>query len=1135
MATSSFTNSRKHDVFLSFRGKDTRFNFTSHLYHALCSKGINCFIDGRIERGVEISHAIIRAIRGSRISIAVFSQDYASSSYCLDELLAMLSCNASRDHFFFPIFYKVDPEDVEKQTGNFGKAFGEVEAEFSGNLEKVSRWKAALAKAAKFAGWPLLDNGDEAKFIQSIVENVSTKLNRTLLHVAEHPVGLESHAKEVMSLLNPSSKDVWMVGICGTGGIGKTTIAKAIYNKIANQFEGSCFLENVRKTPEECFVQLQESLLIEVLGDKNIFVGNFSRGINCIKDRLCSKRVLIVIDDVDHVDQLKKLAAVNGFGAGSRIIITTRDERLLVEHGVKSIHKINELCPNDALVLFSWNAFKNPQPAEDYMELSQWIVNYAKGLPLALVVLGSFLYKRAVPEWESEIAKLKRNPNKHIYEMLKISYDGLDGNEKAIFLDIACFFKGMDKDVVLKILDACDFNPVIGVQVLIEKSLISIENNKIQMHALLQSMGRQVVCEQSPKPNKRSRLWLHEDVLAVLTGNKGNDDTEGILLDLPKPEEIQLSADAFIKMKSLRILLIRNAHITGGPFDLPNGLRWLEWPACPLLSMPSGICARKLVGLNMHRSYIREFGEEFKNYNLLKFIDLRDCEFLTGTPDFSAIPNLERLNLGGCSKLVEVHQSVGNLAKLEFLSFEFCFNLKNLPSTFKLRSLRTLLLTGCQKLEAFPEIVGEIKWLEKLSLTKTAIKGLPSSIANLTGLKVLTLTYCKNLTYLPHGIYKLEQLKCLFLEGCSMLHEFPANPNGHSSLGFPKFRCLDLRNCNLPDITFLKEHNCFPMLKDLDLSGNDFVSLPPYFHLFNNLRSLKLSKCMKVQEIPELPLYIKRVEARDCESLERFPQLARIFKCNEEDRPNRLHDIDFSNCHKLAANESKFLENAVLSKKFRQDLRIEIFLPGSEIPKWFSYRSEEDSLSFQVPSRECERIRALILCAILSIKDGETVNISRQVFINGQNVIMFSRQFFSLESNHVWLYYLPRRFIRGLHLKQNGDVHFEVSFKVLGATMGSTLKSCGVYLVSKQDEIVDDPSVTPPLSSQMESMSVDLKRSCDNDLERNLHSHRKKKRATKESLKDNNAEHRLEPPMPVNIDSQQGNSGFHYLCKQRIT
>eukprot|EP00257_Ricinus_communis_P027625 XP_025015039.1 disease resistance protein RLM3-like [Ricinus communis] len=159
MATSSFTNSRKHDVFLSFRGKDTRFNFTSHLYHALCSKGINCFIDGRIERGVEISHAIIRAIRGSRISIAVFSQDYASSSYCLDELLAMLSCNASRDHFFFPIFYKVDPEDVEKQTGNFGKAFGEVEAEFSGNLEKVSRWKAALAKAAKFAGWPLLDNG----------------------------------------------------------------------------------------------------------------------------------------------------------------------------------------------------------------------------------------------------------------------------------------------------------------------------------------------------------------------------------------------------------------------------------------------------------------------------------------------------------------------------------------------------------------------------------------------------------------------------------------------------------------------------------------------------------------------------------------------------------------------------------------------------------------------------------------------------------------------------------------------------------------------------------------------------------------------------------------------------------------
>ncbi|KAF2284347.1 hypothetical protein GH714_021031 [Hevea brasiliensis] len=62
------------------------------------------------------------------------------------------------------------------------------------------------------------------------------------------------------------------------------------------------------------------------------------------------------------------------------------------------------------------------------------------------------------------------------------------------------------------------------------------------------------------------------------------------------------------------------------------------------------------------------------------------------------------------------------------------------------------------------------------------------------------------------------------------------------------------------------------MLRNLDLSGNDFAHLPQSIRLLNNLRSLKLSNCKKVQEIPELPMNIKRVEARDCGSVERFSQ-----------------------------------------------------------------------------------------------------------------------------------------------------------------------------------------------------------------------------------------------------------------------
>jgi tetraacyldisaccharide-1-P 4'-kinase len=126
--------------------------------------------------------------------------------------------------------------------------------------------------------------------------------------------------------------DKRMVGIFRVGGIGKTTIVKAIYNLIAYQFEDSCFLANVREnSKQECgLVQLQETLLSEILDESSLKVLNVDRGINVIKQRLCSKRVLLILDDVDQLIQLETLSGERDwFGLGSRIIITTKDEHLL--------------------------------------------------------------------------------------------------------------------------------------------------------------------------------------------------------------------------------------------------------------------------------------------------------------------------------------------------------------------------------------------------------------------------------------------------------------------------------------------------------------------------------------------------------------------------------------------------------------------------------------------------------------------------------------------------------------------------------------------------------------------------------------------------------------------------------------
>jgi hypothetical protein len=87
-----------YDVFLSFRGEDTRMNFTDHLYHALRQKGICTFRDDEeLRRGEDISHGTFKAINESRIAVVVLSENYASSRWCLDELMEILECRETKE------------------------------------------------------------------------------------------------------------------------------------------------------------------------------------------------------------------------------------------------------------------------------------------------------------------------------------------------------------------------------------------------------------------------------------------------------------------------------------------------------------------------------------------------------------------------------------------------------------------------------------------------------------------------------------------------------------------------------------------------------------------------------------------------------------------------------------------------------------------------------------------------------------------------------------------------------------------------------------------------------------------------------------------------------------------------------
>lgn len=179
------------------------------------------------------------------------------------------------------------------------------------------------------------------------------------------------------------------------------------------------------------------------------------------------------------------------FGLGSRIIVTTRDKYLLSTHGNGKTYEMKELDHDKALELFCLKAFKTNQPNESYVDISHQIIKYAKGHPLALKVIDFNLFHRSLKAWKSALDKYQKTIHEDIQGILRISYDSLDDDQKCIFLDIACFFKGEISEDVEKILDACDIFPQYNIEVLIGKSLIII--NEVGEHDLIQNIGKEIV------------------------------------------------------------------------------------------------------------------------------------------------------------------------------------------------------------------------------------------------------------------------------------------------------------------------------------------------------------------------------------------------------------------------------------------------------------------------------------------------------------------------------------------------------------------------------------------------------------------------------------------------------------------
>ncbi|CAN6858715.1 unnamed protein product, partial [Brassica oleracea] len=960
------------DVFPSFRGEDIRKQFLSHFRDEMDRKSITAFVDNEIDKGQSLSPVLIQAIKDSRIAIVIFTKNYASSAWCLNELLEIVKCKQELGQIVIPVFYCVDPSEVRKQEGDFGEIFKKTCQDYKKTKDEIQLWRDALTSVANLTGFDSKNWESDAKLIKDILSNILKELNITPSKDFQNFPGIEDHYEKMIALLDLESEEVRMVGIWGPSGIGKTTIARDLFSRLSRHFQSSVFIDRrIVSESKEGYIKcnpidynmklhLQEKFLSKLLDEEGMKVNH----LGAVKGKLKHRKVLIIIDDLDDQMVLDALAGGHEwFGPGSRIIAITKDKHILSSHRIEHIYEVDFPSEKVALQIFCQSAFNQNSPPDGFMELASEVAERAGGLPLGLNVLGASMRDRKHKYWVDTLPTLRKGLDKSIEKTLRFTYEELEReDDKALFRHIACLFNGDEVNYIELMLS--ELNASKSLEHLVDKSLIrkilsDNNTNSVEMHCLVQEMGKEMVRAQSKTPGEREFLMDSKDVCNVLKDGTGTQEVLGISLDLDDIDEAQIHEKAFTRMSSLHFLKFYKKSLGGKkeviwgklPKTLyfPEELKLLTWPGYPMACMPSNFCPKNLVELRMPNSKLKSLWEGVKPLTFLKDIDLSESKNLKKIPDLSTATNLETLNLRGCSSLVKLPSSIGNLSSLKDLNMAGCTKLESLPKGINLKSLIRFNLSGCFKLRNYhgisdktsvlhlnktaiktfssfglenvvelhlEQITSKGLWkgvqplpslkkiistnISTLNLNQTAIKEIPTSIKNLLNLEYMEMRRCKNLKILPTGI-DLISLYHLDLNGCSRLSSFPDFS----------------RNIAI-----------------LYLNQTGIREVPPWIIDFSNLETLEMWECRELYhispEIFKLPNLLE-VFFSECKKLTevRWPE-------NTEDNNNtftNLSLVSFIDC--FSSNQEAFIQQSASEY---------MIFPG-EVPPYFTHQSTGSSLN----------------------------------------------------------------------------------------------------------------------------------------------------------------------------------------------
>ncbi|KAF9671357.1 hypothetical protein SADUNF_Sadunf12G0038900 [Salix dunnii] len=1041
------------DVFLSFRGEDTRGSFTKDLYSSLMEQDIRVFLDdsGMIQ-GDEIAPTLMEAIQDSASSIIILSPRYANSHWCLEEMEKI--CELRR--LILPVFYQVDPSNVRRQKGPFEQDFENHSKRFG---DKVVKWREAMTKIGGISGF-VFDPSGKDHLIRRLVNRVLTELRTTPVGIATYTVGLDSRVEH---------------------------LKKRFTDDKSNRIHGCGF------RAETAITVLTVKCLVKIGSDNELWM----------HDQLRDMGRQIVINE-NHGDP----------GMRSRLwdrgdimtVLKHKKGTRLVQGLILDCEKKNDVRAQESSALHclieKWKMLFQQRAEEGELILDTEALKSMVNLRLLQInhanVKGKFKNFPASLKWlQWKNCPLENLPSDYAPHELAV----LDLSESGIQRVWGWTSTRVAESLMVMNLRRC-YNLVASPDLSKCKSLEKLDlEGCIRLTKIHGSLGNVRTLLQLNLNNCRNLVEFPSDVSGLRLLQ--NLFLSSCLNLKELPQDIG-------SMNSLKELVIDETAISMLPQSLYRltKLEKLSLNGCKLIKrLPErlgNLISLKVLSLN--HSAVEELPGSVGSLSNLEKLSLMGCQSLTTIPEsirnlqslmefsinsspikelptaIGSLPYLKALFAGGCHFLNKLPDSIGGLASISELQLDGT-SISDLPEQIGgLKMIQKLHLRNCTSLRALPEAIGMILNLTTIDLFGCNITELPESFGKLENLEMLILDECKNLHKLPVSIGKLKSL-CHLLMKRTAVTVLPKNFGNLSSLMKLEMQKNPLESLRTQDqsvvlpnsftkLSLLEELNArawrisgkipddfekLSSLKKLDLGNNNFSSLPSSLCGLSLLQKLHLPHCQELVSLPPLPLSLEELDASNCFALETISDVSGL---------ERLTLLNITNCEKVVDIPGieclKFLKRLYmscckacsltvkrrLSKVCLRNIR-NLSMPGSKIPDWFS---QESAVHFS--ERKNRKIKALIVCVVVSLdrEIPEDLRYSPYVpdikgIIVDQNIPIFSTSLYLLG--------IPKIHEDQIHICRYPNISPLVRKRDPVVIEGVQLKKSGVHLIFEDDDDYD--------------------------------------------------------------------------------